>query len=114
MMQVPINKEIRHYEEDVFMGLSLRQTAWSAGAVAAAVGAYLYAVRLVPPQTASWVSMAAALPFAALAFFSYDQMDAWQFLAAVLQCSVICRGPRVWKSENGFQPRRTGKKGGRK
>ena len=35
ILQVNINKEFQHYEEDVFMGLSLRQLLWSGVAVAA-------------------------------------------------------------------------------
>lgn len=33
-MQRPINPEIRHYEESVFLGMSLRQTFWSGVVVA--------------------------------------------------------------------------------
>lgn len=40
LLQVNINKEFQHYEEDVFMGLSLRQLLWSGAAVATAVGVY--------------------------------------------------------------------------
>lgn len=40
-MQNPINKEIRHYQEEIFMGLTLRQLICSVIAIGAAVLAYL-------------------------------------------------------------------------
>ena len=36
-MQVNINKDFQRYEEDVFMGLSLRQLLWSGASVAIAI-----------------------------------------------------------------------------
>lgn len=93
------------------MGLSLRQTIWSGAAVAAAVAVCFAAGDFLSPQLTSWVSMAAALPFAALAFFTYDQLDAWQFLLAVLRCCVLRRGPRVWKSECAISPKSIASKG---
>ena len=35
-MQNPINKEIRHYQEEIFMGLTLRQLICSVIAIGAA------------------------------------------------------------------------------
>ena len=40
-MQIPINKEIRHYQEEIFMGLTLRQLICSVIAIGAAVLVYL-------------------------------------------------------------------------
>ena len=33
-MQIPINKEIRHYQEEIFLGLNLRQMICSGTAIA--------------------------------------------------------------------------------
>ena len=33
-MQIPINKEIRHYQEEIFLGLNLRQMICSGAAIA--------------------------------------------------------------------------------
>lgn len=82
-MQVNINKEFQHYEEDVFMGLSLRQLLWSGAAVATAVGVYFGLQPLLGQETVSWVCIVAAAPFAMAGFFQYDQMTIWQFLKAV-------------------------------
>ena len=99
-MQIPINKEIRHYEEDVFMGLSLRQVLWSCAALAAAVAVYFLARNTLDKDTVSWLCMAAAVPFAAMGFFRYDGMGAWKFFRAVVRCQLLGAGVRVWKSEN--------------
>ena len=40
-MQIPINKEIRHYQEEIFLGLNLRQMICSGAAIAVAVAVYL-------------------------------------------------------------------------
>lgn len=113
-MQSVINKEIRHYEEAVFMGLSLRQTFWSGAAVASAVVVYLSTKNILGQETVSWVCMAAAVPFATMGFFSYDGMSAWQFLQAVFRCEVSQGGPRLWKSENQYEQNSTRKKRRRK
>lgn len=39
-MEIKINKEIRDYQESVFMGLSLRQFLFSLLAIGVAVGVY--------------------------------------------------------------------------
>ena len=39
-MEIKINKEIRNYQEAVFLGLSFRQLLFSALAIGVAVGVY--------------------------------------------------------------------------
>ena len=39
-MQISINKEIRHYQEEIFLGLNLRQMICSGAAIAVAVAVY--------------------------------------------------------------------------
>lgn len=82
------------------MGLSLRQVLWSCVAVAAAVAVYFFTRNTLDKETTSWLCMAAAVPFAAMGFFSYDGMGAWKFLMAVVRCQLLGAGIRVWKSEN--------------
>ena len=42
-MQIPINKDIRRYQEEIFMGLTLRQLLCSGTAIGLAVLIYLWA-----------------------------------------------------------------------
>lgn len=100
LLQVNINKEFQHYEEDVFMGLSLRQLLWSGAAVATAVGVYFGLQPFLGQETVSWVCIVAAAPFVLAGFFQYDQMTIWQFLKAVFITECVRSGPRVWKAEN--------------
>ncbi len=106
----PINPEIRHYEESVFLGMSLRQTFWSGVAVAIASLVYLKAKPILGQEIISWVCMAAAAPFAAMGFFTYDGMNAWEFAQAVFRTEVRAGGPRLWKSENRFSHQKERKK----
>ena len=102
-MQVNINKEFQHYEEDVFMGLSLRQLLWSGAAIGTAVAVYFGLQPVLGQETVSWVCIVAAAPFAMAGFFQYDQMTIWQFLKAVFVTEFLRSGPRVWVAENRFE-----------
>ena len=105
-MQRNINKEIRHYQEDVFMGLSLRQLLCSIAAIGAAVGVYYAFIGALGRETVSWVCILAAAPVAAAGFFEYDGLTFEKFLVAVLESEVRGAGPRVWKAENAYhQPK---------
>ena len=50
-MQIPINKEIRHYQEEIFLGLNLRQMICSGAAIAVAVAVYLGLTPLLGHET---------------------------------------------------------------
>lgn len=98
-MQNPINKEIRHYQEEIFMGLTLRQMICSGMAIGVAVLAYM---TLTPPlgrETASWICIVAAVPIAAAGFFRYDDLNFEQFLVAVVESVVLGSSWRLWKTE---------------
>ena len=117
-MQRNINKEIRGYEEEVFMGLSLRQLLCSIVAIGVAVGVYYGLRDYLGQETVSWVCIVAAVPVAAAGFFTYDGMTFEKFLLAVFRSTVLCSGVRLWKSENEFyeqkMSRKTAKEKGRK
>ena len=67
-MQIPINKDIRRYQEEIFMGLTLRQLLCSGIAIGLAVLIYLWAKPLLGQETASWLCILAAAPIAAARF----------------------------------------------
>ncbi len=102
-MQVNINKDFQRYEEDVFMGLSLRQLIWSGASVAIAITVYFGLQPVLGQETVSWICIVAAAPFAMAGFFQYDQMTIWQFLKAVFVTEFLRSGPRVWVAENRFE-----------
>ena len=79
-MEIKINREIRHYTESVFFGLSLRQLVFSLIAVMVAVGLFFLLRKSVSTETVSWMCILGAAPFAALGFVSYHGMTAEQFM----------------------------------
>ena len=79
-MQIPINKDIRRYQEEIFMGLTLRQLLCSGIAIGLAVLIYLWAKPLLGQETASWLCILAAAPIAAAGFLSYDGLPFEKFV----------------------------------
>ena len=69
-MEVKMNKEIRDYQESMFMGLDLRQCVLG------------------------------ATPFAACGFFKYHGMTAEQFLWAVIKSELLYPKKLVFQSED--------------
>ncbi|MCL1896729.1 MAG: PrgI family protein [Clostridiales bacterium] len=85
-MEVKINREIRDYTESIFFGLSLRQFAFSFGAVLTAICLFFLLRPYFGIETLSWVCVLGAAPFAALGFIRYHGMTAevfvWEWLRA--------------------------------
>ena len=86
-MQIPINKEIRHYQEEIFLGLNLRQMICSGAAIAVA-----------------------AAPIAAAGFFTYDCLTFEKFLLIVIDSTIIRNDWRLWKTENKYCKKKKGDK----
>ena len=108
-MQNQINKEIRHYQEEIFMGLTLRQLICSVIAIGAAVLAYLTLEPVLGRETASWVCIVAAVPIAAAGFFHYDDLNFEQFLVDAMESVLLGRSWRLWKTTQNL-PNVKGKK----
>lgn len=101
-MQRSINKEIRHYREDVFMGLNLRQVICSVAAIGLAVVVYFVCKDALGQETASWLCMGAAVPIVAVGFFRFDGLNFERFVCVVFRSRVQCAGWHVWKASNRF------------
>lgn len=99
-MEVKINKEIRDYQESVFMGLSLRQFLFSMVAVAVAVGIYFGLRDALGTETVSWLCILGAFPFAILGFVKYHGMTAEQFIAAYIRSEMMMPKQFVSKPVN--------------
>lgn len=100
MLRVPINKEIREFKETMVWGLTLRQSLFSALAIAAAVLSYLYLSPLLGDEATSWVCVLAAAPFALLGFYKYNGMPAEKVLAAWLRSMVQTPKVLLFKPTN--------------
>lgn len=99
-MEIKIPKEVRLHKETVLFGLTLRQLLCSVLAVGAAVAVYLTLGPVLGKETASWVCILSAAPFAVAGFFQYNGLTFGQFLWAVLKSQVLYAAPRVFRAEN--------------
>ena len=97
-MEVKINKEIRKYQESIFMGLSMRQCIFSVLAIAVAVLLYFVLKPYLGTETVSWVCILGAAPFAAMGFVTYHGMTAEQFVLNWIRTELI--EPRYYKYES--------------
>ncbi|MDO4836579.1 MAG: PrgI family protein [Clostridia bacterium] len=88
-MEIKINKEIRDYQESIFMGLSLRQFIFAVLAVGVAIGVYFGLRNVLGTETVSWLCVVAAFPFAILGFVKYHGMTAEQFIRAYIQSEFL-------------------------
>ena len=67
-MEVKMNKEIRDYQESMFMGLDLRQCVCSVLAILTAVGIYFGMRDITGQEITGWLCVLGAAPFAACGF----------------------------------------------
>ena len=68
-MEVKMNKEIRDYQESMFMGLDLRQCVCSVLAILTAIGIYFGMRDITGQEVTGWLCVIGAAPFAACGFF---------------------------------------------
>jgi hypothetical protein len=99
-MEIKIPKEVRQHKETIFFGFTLRQFICAVFAVGVAVAVYLGLQVVTGKETASWVCIIAAAPFAAAGFFQYNGLTFEQFLWAFVKSQFLCAGPRVFRAEN--------------
>ena len=99
-MEIKINKEIRDYQEAIFMGLSLRQFLFSLLAVGVAVGIYFGLRGPLGTETVSWLCILGAFPFAILGFVRYHGMTAEQLAAAYIRSEMLMPKQLVFKAGN--------------
>ena len=99
-MEVKIPKEVRQHRETIFFGLSLRQFLCAVLAVAVAAGSYLLLGKVASKDTAGWLCILLAAPFAIAGFFRYNGMTLEQFLWAFVKSEILCAGERRFMSTN--------------
>lgn len=80
--------------------MTARQLVCSAVAVGLAVGIYVGLSPVIGKESASWLCLLAAAPFAAAGFFRYNGMSFEQFVAAWVKTNFLCGGERPFRAEN--------------
>lgn len=96
-LEIKINKEIRDYQEAVFMGLSLRQFLFSLLACGVAIGIYFGLKDVIGTETVSWLCIIGAFPFAILGFVKYHGMTAEKAIMAYIKSEMMM--PRELKQK---------------
>lgn len=99
-MEVKVNKEIRDYKEKGFFGLTYRQIILIGTGLALSVFVYYKTGRYVPLDVASWILMAVMLPFGAMAFISYNGMNAWQLLVCWFRFTLLMPKRLIFAEKN--------------
>jgi hypothetical protein len=99
-IEIKIPKDILKYKENIAMGLNLRQIICSCLAVVMAVGIYFLAKNILGKETASWLCILGACPFAVAGFFTYNGLYAEQFVAEFFKTSYVKNGMRFFVGEN--------------
>lgn len=85
-MEIKVNREIREYNEAIFMGLSLRQVLFSLLAIGVAVLVYFLLRARFALETLSWICVLCAAPFAAFGFVRLNGLYLEQLL---LPCKTL-------------------------
>lgn len=105
-MEIKLNKDLSKLESNVFMGMNLRQTAWTAVGVALGVGAFWIGYRNgISTQTATWICMAAALPAAAMGFVTYHGLPFERLLLLWIRNYLMMPQKLIYRLENHFYER---------
>lgn len=84
-MEVPINEDIRKYNEKLYFGLTLRQCILLVCGLAAAIFVGIKMVPIVGVANISWFCMIAVLPFGAEALIPIAGMRASQLVVMSLR-----------------------------
>ena len=113
-MEIKINKEIRDYQESIFMGLTLRQCAFSLAAVLVALGIFFGLRNVLGREAVSWLCIVGAFPFAALGFVRYHGMPAERFLLAWIESQWLMPRELVSRPVNYYAEALLGPGGERK
>ena len=83
-MMIQVNENIDEYREDFYKGLTLRQTLFAGGAVAAGAAAFLFLNIIIglPQSVALYAALPVVFPIAAAGFLKIHGMTLSQYLKA--------------------------------
>lgn len=97
-MEIKINKEILDYQENIILGLSLRQVMFSAFGCVIAVYIYLFLIDSIGMEMTSWFCIFGALPFVLLGFFHFQGLY-FEDLILVCLASVVLQNRKLTARE---------------
>lgn len=93
-MEVKINKDVLEFNENIFFGLSLRQSVFTIlGCVNACCIFFLFK-GVVGGEIASWLCVLGTVPFIIFGFFKYQGLNFERLIILVVQ-SIALSGRRL-------------------
>lgn len=101
-MEIKIPKEIRDYQESIYLGLSARQFIFSVIAVVLAVGVYFILKPVLGTEVVSWLCILCAAPFATMEFFRYNGLNFEQFVRAWIHSQFLMPTRLTFQAQNLF------------
>ncbi len=101
-MEIKTNKDVTEYEENVFIGMTIRQTLLGFAGVAVIAGAYFMTYNHMNSNLASWVAISFGLPCFLFGFAKPHKMKLEKFLAVWFRCNFLEHRRLTFKSENKF------------
>ncbi len=100
--EVKINKDILKYQEQVFMGLNLKQTLSGAAAIILAVLIYFVSHKTLGRQLSIILCAIGAAPVAAIGFLKFNGLTFIQLIKALIQ-HYIMPDKLIFKAENFYK-----------
>lgn len=81
-MQIPVNKNIDHYKDDFFKGMTMRQAIFGIATVTAGAAAFLffYIYLELPAMVSVYLMLPIAMPVAAVGFLKIDGKSPGDYL----------------------------------
>ncbi len=101
-MQIKTNKDVTEYEENVFIGMTMRQTLLGFAGVAVIAGAYFMTYNRMNSNLASWVAIGLGLPCFLFGFAKPHKMKLEKFLAIWFRCNFLEHRRLPFKTENKY------------
>lgn len=91
MEEIKVNKDIADYEENLFFGLTARQTLWGLIALGAAALGFIIVKPRFGDMAAGLVAVICAAPFGAMAFFRWHNLSAFQAARKIIRSVLAPR-----------------------
>ena len=101
-MQIKTNKDVTEYEENVFIGMTMRQTVLGIAGVVIIAGSYFMTYGSMNNNLASWVAIGLGLPCFLFGFAKPHKMKLEKFLAIWFRCNFLEHRRLPFKSENKY------------
>ena len=102
-MEIKVNKEVRNYTENIFLGLSIRQCIFSNIACIVAILIYYLCIDSLGMEITSWLCMLGAAPFTSLGFITYQNMNVEQIIMTAWHSFLLSKTDLIYKPFNLYQ-----------